>query len=526
MRAVGYCRFSSEKQADGFSIEAQERAIKEYCEKKGYSLSRFYVDEAKSGTRDDREQFQLMIGDAGDHAFDAIIVHKLDRFSRSVYDFEIYRKKLGDSGVQLLSVIEDFDLTKAVGQLTAHFMESLADYYSKNLSTETKKGMYQRARDGQVSGGTMPLGYAKTPDGRHYLIDEAKRALAAEIFQRIAAGETPTAVAKVLTDRGVRGIYGGSIWESTVRAIVTNTLYFGTLTMRTAGGDPIRTPGAAPAIVSEDLWRKANEELTRMSKPRGPRKGPDAFPLYGLMWCGECGAHIVGFSHVVKGKSMPYYRCSERAKGHSKCDLPLFRKEELERAVFEATVDYLTSKSFAQWFCDQFNGYLDRLKEGGDLASARKEVEDIERKRSRLADAYLSGDMPKDLYSSRSADLEKAYSAAKAKAATLGGRAIRKADPKEIRAAFGYYIQEWKDEGKRSLFFRAFIERIVAYPDRLEITFRTPLGPVKKSIGASGARRVPGTIVTAPIRFSATFEILDWPDIRLSAASDPRFLAE
>ena len=93
------------------------------------------------------------------------------------------------------------------------------------------------------------------------------------------------------------------------------------------------------------------------------------------------------------GKDKSYYRCSERAKGHSKCDLPLFRKELLEKAVFKATVDYLTSKSFAKWFCDQFNGYLERLKEGGDLASAKKEVEDIERKRSRLADAYLSGDM-------------------------------------------------------------------------------------------------------------------------------------
>jgi len=493
MRAVGYCRFSSEQQRDGFSIEAQERAVREYCEKKGYSLSRFYVDEAKSGTRDDREQFQRMIGDAEDRAFDVIVVHKLDRFSRNVYDFEVYRKKLGDVGVQLVSVIEDFDMSKAEGQLTAHFMESLADYYSKNLSRETKKGMYQRARDGLASGGTMPLGYAKTPDGRRYQIDESRKAVAVEIFQRVASGETPTAIAKALTDRGVHGIYGGSIWESTVRAIVTNTLYFGMLTMRVAGGDPIRTPGAAPALVSEDLWRKANGELARMSKPRGPRKGPDAFPLYGLMWCGECGARIVGFSHFMGGKDKSYYRCSERAKGHSKCDLPLFRKELLEKEVFKATVSFLTSRSFVEWLCAQFNGYLDRRREGGDLASAKKEVEDIGRRRSRLADAYLSGDMPKDIYSARSSDLEKAYSAAKAKAASLGGRAVKRADPEGIRAAFSYYIEQWKDEGKRSLFYRAFIERIVAYPDRLEITFRTPLGPIKKSIGALGASPVPGT---------------------------------
>lgn len=526
MRAVGYCRFSSEQQRDGFSIEAQKRAIKEYCEKKGYSLSRFYVDEAKSGTRDDREQFQRMIGDAEDRAFDVIVVHKLDRFSRKFYDFAVYEKKLGDSGVQLVSVVEDFDMKKSEGELSAHFMESLADYYSKNLSTETKKGMYQRARDGQVSGGTLPLGYAKTPDGRRYLIDESKKGLAVEIFQRIAAGETPTAVAKALTDRGVRGIYGGSIWESTVRAIVTNTLYFGMLTMRTSGGDPIRTPGAAPAIVSEDLWKKANEELTRMSKPRGPRKGPETFPLTGILWCGECGSHMIGYQHIDGGRMKQYYRCAAKSHGHTDCPLPVMRKDPLEKAVFEATVKTLTSKDFAQWFCDQFNGYLDRLKEGGDAASARREVSDLERKRSRLADVYLSGDMPKDIYSSRSAEIERQYSEAKIKAASLGGRAIQKADPEAIRAAFSYYLDQWKEESKRSEFFRVFIERITVYRDRIEIVFKTPAGPVHKELRKpQDGSRAP-QFAQLPFKASVSFRILAWPDLRLSEASSYRFLAE
>jgi len=130
----------------------------------------------------------------------------------------------------------------------------------------------------------------------------------------------------------------------------------------------------------------------------------------------------------------------------------------------------------------------------GENESVKKEIEDVERRRSQLADARLSGDMPKNISSARSSDREKVYSTARAKAASFGSQAIKGADPKGIRAAFSYYIKQWKDEGKKSLFYRAFVERIVAYFDRLDITFRTPLGPIKKSIGALGARHVPGAI--------------------------------
>lgn len=65
------------------SIDAQIYGVKEYCEKHGYCLVNTYIDFGISGTTDQRPQFQQMIEDGKKRQFDAVIVHKGDRFARS-----------------------------------------------------------------------------------------------------------------------------------------------------------------------------------------------------------------------------------------------------------------------------------------------------------------------------------------------------------------------------------------------------------------------------------------------------------
>lgn len=88
-RAVAYARFSSEMQREE-SIDAQLRAIREYSERNNITLVGTYIDRAKSATSDQRPEFQRMISDAATGQFDAVIVHKLDRFARNRYDSANY----------------------------------------------------------------------------------------------------------------------------------------------------------------------------------------------------------------------------------------------------------------------------------------------------------------------------------------------------------------------------------------------------------------------------------------------------
>ena len=91
LRAAAYARFSSDMQREE-SIDAQLRAIQDYAQRNNALIVEEYVDRAHTATTDQRPEFQRMIADAKRGAFNLVIVHKLDRFSRNRYDSIIYRR--------------------------------------------------------------------------------------------------------------------------------------------------------------------------------------------------------------------------------------------------------------------------------------------------------------------------------------------------------------------------------------------------------------------------------------------------
>lgn len=107
-KAAFYGRFSSNNQREE-SIDAQLRAAEEFGKRNQMEIVAVYGDKAKSGTNDKRPEFLQMIKDAESGVFDYVIVHKLDRFSRDKYDSAMYKRKLKQCGVKLVSVTEQLD---------------------------------------------------------------------------------------------------------------------------------------------------------------------------------------------------------------------------------------------------------------------------------------------------------------------------------------------------------------------------------------------------------------------------------
>ena len=105
MRAVIYARYSSDNQTEA-SIEGQLRECMEFAEHAGIDVIRSYIDRALSAKSDNRPEFQQMIKDSYKHAFDCIIVWKLDRFSRNRYDSAHYKALLRKNGVKVVSAKE------------------------------------------------------------------------------------------------------------------------------------------------------------------------------------------------------------------------------------------------------------------------------------------------------------------------------------------------------------------------------------------------------------------------------------
>lgn len=111
MLVYGYARYSTDKQTDS-SIEQQLEEIKKYCERNNHTLVKFYSDSAISGQKDNRENFQNMINDCiKKKDVQAILVWKLDRFARNRYDSAMYKKKLKNVGIRVMSITQNIDDT-------------------------------------------------------------------------------------------------------------------------------------------------------------------------------------------------------------------------------------------------------------------------------------------------------------------------------------------------------------------------------------------------------------------------------
>lgn len=130
--AVIYARYSSERQNEQ-SIEGQLRVINQFAEKEGYNVIDAYIDRAMTGRNDDRPSFQKMISDSSNKAFQYVLVYKLDRFSRNRYDSAVYKKKLRDNGVKVISATENIS-DSPEGIILESILEGYREYYSKELA--------------------------------------------------------------------------------------------------------------------------------------------------------------------------------------------------------------------------------------------------------------------------------------------------------------------------------------------------------------------------------------------------------
>ena len=161
--AVIYARYSSHNQTEQ-SIEGQLRVCHEYAQREGYIVIGEYIDRAISGKTDDRPDFQRMISDSRKKVFQFVIVYKLDRFARNRYDSAIYKYRLKQNGVKLLSAMENIG-DNPEGIILEAVLEASAEYYSLELSQKVKRGLKENALKGQFCGGSAPIGY-KNADGR------------------------------------------------------------------------------------------------------------------------------------------------------------------------------------------------------------------------------------------------------------------------------------------------------------------------------------------------------------------------
>lgn len=325
MRAHIYLRVSTEEQAEeGFSLQAQERACRLFCELHDYQVAGLYCDEGYSGTVAERPQFRQLVTNVQPHQ--VVVVHKLDRLARNTHLLLETLQRWDAQQVRLLSVSEQIDFSSPIGKVILTILSAFAQYYVDNLRSETIKGLKEKAQRG-LWVGPVPYGYRKSEQG--YLLASEDAPVVGLMFELYATGEySYTTLAAALNERSLQ-MYDWqtrerhSFMRESVRVILKNRAYLGFVS---SGG--IEYEGLHAPLVSSELWEACNLVRAGRDRPGRPGSKPASW-LQGRVWCALCGAPL--WFATAGRNDYRAFRCSGRRQRG--CTAPQIRAVEVERQV-------------------------------------------------------------------------------------------------------------------------------------------------------------------------------------------------
>jgi site-specific DNA recombinase len=202
MKAIGYVRVSTEKQADfGVSLEAQTEKVRAMAVVQGAELAEVIIDAGESAKSLNRPGMVRLLSlvDAG--AVDVVIVAKLDRLTRSVKDLAELLERFTRRGVSLVSVAESLDTGTAAGRLVLNIMVSVSQWEREAIGERTRDAMHHKQSKGERVG-TVPFGYRLAADGLHLEADSAEQGILSRIRELNAAGYTTRRIADELNRQG------------------------------------------------------------------------------------------------------------------------------------------------------------------------------------------------------------------------------------------------------------------------------------------------------------------------------------
>ena len=311
LRVTYYARVSSESDEQLNSLDNQIAYYEDLIKRnRAWTYVPGYVDEGLSGiSTKKRKHFNEMIADAKEGAFDLIITKEISRFARNTLDSLQYTRELLGWGVGVFFQNDNINTLDEDAELRLTIMSSIAQDELRKLSSRVKFGHQQAIKSNVVLGNSRIFGYKK--DEKRLVIDESQAPMVRDLFRLYATGEYSMKQLETLFyEQGYRNYNGNKIAHTTMSGIISNPKYKGYYV-----GNKVRivdmftkkqkflppeewvmfkdeTGEIVPAIVSDELWDKANEVLTRRSEDVKKRQGicNHANLLTGKLYCAHCGA--------------------------------------------------------------------------------------------------------------------------------------------------------------------------------------------------------------------------------------------
>ena len=397
LRVTYYARVSTDSDEQLNSLGNQISYYEDFIRKHmPWTFVPGYIDEGLSGiSTKKRENLNRMVEDAARDKFDLIITKEISRFARNTLDSIQYTRELLSRGVGVFFQNDNINTLDEDSELRLSIMSSIAQDELRKLSSRVKFGHQQAIKSNVVLGNSRIFGYTKA-DGR-LVVDEKEAQMVRELFELYATDEySMKQIEQIFWDKGYRNLNGNKIAHTTMSNMISNPKYKGYYV-----GNKVKvvdmftkkqkflppedwvmfkdeTGEIVPAIVSEELWDKANKILKRRSDDVKGRQGicNHANLFTGKLYCAACGAaYYRRESHDKQGNANSRWVCSGKIKnGTDSCPSFAIYESELLPVIFEAFKD---TKADTEALVEEYTKQYRELTQDGNLGKLIKEQEQV-----------------------------------------------------------------------------------------------------------------------------------------------------
>lgn len=300
-RAVLYLR-QSVSHDDSVSLELQETAGRDYCQRQGYQIVAVESDPGISGRTWKRPAVQRVMAMIEEAQADVVVLWKWSRLSRSRRDWALAADRADVAGGRIESSTEAVDIGTATGRLTRGMLVELAAFESDRIGEVWKEVHASRLSKGLVPNGNRRFGYEWDPKEGIHKPDPIEGPALASAYARVVAGEPLYAIVQSFHARGLKTVKDGPWSYRMLHRVLDQGFAAGIITW---GGKTY--PGAHDPLVSPELWQ-AYLDRRVASKAIAPRSKRSNYLLSGMVRCGHCGGSMAG-GMAPQG---PRFRCNRR----------------------------------------------------------------------------------------------------------------------------------------------------------------------------------------------------------------------
>ena len=384
-------RVSTEDQArEGFSLPEQKERLESFCKFKGYEIIDYYEDagiSAKTGNH--RPEFERLKDDIKAKKINTIVALKLDRITRSIYDWENLMTFLDENDAYLDCVNDEINTTSANGKMISRLLMSVSQNEIERTSERTKVGLAGAIKCGHIPH-IAPLGYKH--EDKRLVIDYSTKDVVVRIFDLYYNGYSYQKISNLFNEEKV---LGKDNWrDSTIVTILENEIYKGDFVHGKRTKNPTYYEDVVEPIISKEMW--ADCQVQKKKNSRSYQRTLTYLYLQKLK-CPKCNRILGGKATTKKnGNTYFYYYCND-------CKIEF--KEKIINDYFNQFISELVEYDSVvnQFFLPMIKQKFDEPKE-----QLEKEIKEQYNKLERIKKAYINGAFKVQEYKEEKKIVEKA----------------------------------------------------------------------------------------------------------------------